>query len=331
MKVSVLVASYQGKALLGPCLAALEQQRYRDFEVIVVDNGSNDGSRQWLAAWRGRLDLKTVLLPFNSGFASANAAGLKLASGELIALLNNDALPEPDWLGRAVASLAQRPEVGMLASCLLRLDDPSRLDSAGDQLNLAGRGLKRGEGLPARDYAEGAWVFSPCGAAAFYRRCLIDDVGFLDEDFFFNYEDLDLAFRAQLRGWRCWYEPAARVHHAVGASHALLGARTYYYWSRNAEWLWLKNAPAGLWWRTLPGRLAQELLTLLRHAGRPALAWAFLRGKAAAWMQLPRVLAQRRAVQAGARLDAAQVGALLQPGFEAAAWAAKWRRWREAA
>lgn len=330
MKVSVLIATYQGRALMARCLAALERQRFKDFEVIVVDNGSDDGSREWLAAWKGGLDLRCVMLPENQGFSAANWAGLGLARGELIALLNNDAEPEPEWLRQAWKAMQAHPEAGMLASCLLRADDPSRLDSAGDELNRAGRGFKRGEGLLAADYAVGAWVFSACGAAAFYRRSMIEDVGFLDPRFFFNYEDMDLAFRGQLRGWRCWYEPSARVRHAVGASHGLLGARTYFYWSRNAEWMWMKNAPAGLWWRTLPGRTLQELLTALRQAGRPRRALAFALGKLAAWVELPRLLLQRRAVQARRSVSDKAVAALLLPGFDRKTWGPKWRRLRQA-
>ena len=226
----------------------------------------------------------------------------------------------------------------MGASHIRLFSQPELLDSAGDGFSSSFRGSKRGHLEPASGYERSGWVFGATAAAALYRREMLDDVGFLDEAFFFNCEDVDLYLRAQLRGWKAWYEASAQLKHHVSASHGLLGTRSIYYWSRNCEMVWIKGVPAALVWRFLPQKLLQELWSLITLAHDPRRVWAFIQGKAAVLPLLPRLLRQRREIQRGRRISVAELEAQMHKVLSKANVAAKlaglpaqWRRDRLAA
>ncbi|GAP63696.2 hypothetical protein ARMA_2119, partial [Ardenticatena maritima] len=200
--VSVVIPNWNGKHHLEACLPSLFAQTYRPFEVIVVDNGSTDGSVEWLATvWP---QVRVVAFPQNRGVVAAFNAGVQAARGELIALLNNDTEQEPDWLERFVAGLLRHSDAGM-AACKIRLwDDRTRLHTAGDTMSRDAQPGNRGVWEPDDGrFDREEYVFAPCGAAALYRRALFEDVGLFDQRLGSYLEDVDLAFRAQWRGWRC--------------------------------------------------------------------------------------------------------------------------------
>lgn len=239
-RVSVVIPTWNGSELLDRALASLERQRWRDFEVVVVDNASTDDTLAMLQ--RRHPDVGVVRLSENRGFAAAVNEGIRASKGSIVALLNNDAEADPAWLGRLVAAFDRHPEISSLASKMLDHHHRDIIDSAGDRLGVFAS--PRGHGLPdGPEYAEPREVLSPCGGAAAYRRELFDDVGFFDEAYFAWFEDVDLGMRARLAGHRCLYVPDAVVYHHGSATARRISDRAFYLRSRNAMILGFRYLP----------------------------------------------------------------------------------------
>jgi GT2 family glycosyltransferase len=321
--VSIIIPHLNRLTLLQACLGSLEQQKFRDLEVIVVDNGSSDGSLEWLRSQKG---LRLLEMGQNRGFTGANLAGLAVAQGSLIAALNNDTEAEADWLEQAVAAMQRDPLIGTVASCLVEHARPGIVDSAGDGLNRAGRGVKLGVGEARSLHGQSRYVFGASAAAALYRRQMLDAIGFFDDNFYFNCEDVDLCARAQVTGWRCWYEAGAVVRHHVSASHAELGRDAIFYWSRNCELLWFKNVPLVLWPLLLPPKLLQEGLSLLRNAFVGPHTLSYLRGKWAALGMLPALWPERRRIQGMRKISLGDFYGMLIPSFDLPSVRARFQR-----
>jgi len=300
--LSIVIPNWNGARFLPACLDALARQSWRRLEVIVVDNASSDGSCALLR--RDYPQLRLSELPHNAGFTGACNAGLRVARGELLGLLNNDTEAHPEWAAAVVDAFRRHPQVGAVASKLLLHDRRDHLHTAGDHFSLDGRAGNRG--VWQRDcgqFEREEYVFSACGGAAVYRRSMLDQIGLLDDDFFFSCEDVDLGWRAQLAGWRCLYTPQAIVYHHLSATGG--GVTASYYVGRNQIYLLVKNYPADLWRRH--GRLvlgAQwQLLREALAAWRGAEARARLRGMLAGLCGLPRMWRKRAAVQAGRQVS----------------------------
>jgi GT2 family glycosyltransferase len=313
---SVIIPSWNGAHLLPACLDSLAGQTYAPLEVLVADGASTDSTVELIAArYPG---VRLVRLRRNRGFAGNVNAGLRAARGSIVALLNNDAQAEPDWLTACVQALDQWPGVGAVASKVLYADRVT-LNSAGDQLGRDGAPRQRGVGLPdgpVWDRPEA--VFGATGGAAVYRRAMLGDVGLLDEAFFMYLEDVDLAFRAQLAGWGCVYQPAARVYHQGGATAS--GPLASFYNGRNLIRLLAKDLPGGLVRRLLPGIVAYQMRRARSAlaAWRGAAARATLQGQLAGLLGLPRHLADRGPVQSRRRVSDAYIYSLLSPELEPA-------------
>lgn len=295
--VSVIIPTWNGRDHLELCLPALAAQRYTPFEIIVVDNGSTDGTVAWLAeAWP---HIRVVALPENRGFTGGVNAGIDAATGEWLALLNNDTEAEPRWLSEALAVAERHPAAGMVASKLMLWDEREKIHSAGDFFTLSGRAGNRGVWQPdGPAFNNEEWIFAPCAGAALYKRALFEKVGTFDERFGSYLEDVDLAWRAQLAGFRCIFAPKAIVYHRVSATGG--GPLGSYYDGRNAFYVLLKNMPASLLRRHWPAIVRAQLsisVDALR-AWRGAAARARLRGQLAGLLSIPKLLRWRREVQA---------------------------------
>lgn len=324
---SVIVVNWNGRHHLDACLGALGRQSFTDFETLLVDNGSTDGSPELVRSaypW-----VRLLPLPENRGFAGGNNEGIRRARGRYVALLNNDTEAEPDWLAELVAALERRGDIAFCASRVLLFDRRDTLDSAGDYFADNGVAGKRGHLEPASRYSEPEEVFGACAAAVLYRRSLLEDVGLLDEDFFLIFEDADLSFRARNAGHRCLYVPTARVYHKTNASIGTYSPTYVYYGQRNLELVYLQNMPLGLLLKYLPMHLFYDALALGFFARRGRL-WAFLRAKAAVLGSLPAILRKRRLVQARRVLPAAELERLFTRGWLARRWAEKGRQRRQA-
>lgn len=289
----VIVVSYNSAAYVNRCLAALLAQTEGRFETVVVDNDSRDVDAIRLPE-DPRFSL--IRLSENTGFAVANNLGARGARTPWIVTLNPDAFAEPGWLAALLAAAAAHPEAAMFGSTQLLADDPTRLDGIGDRY--AGFGLfwRGGVGRPAtRPFADGE-VFSPCAAAAMYRRDLFELAGGFDESFFCYGEDVDLGFRIRLLGGRCRQVGAAVVHHVGSGISREYGDFSLFHTVRNGMWILVKNVPFPLIAVSGPlYALAMTYLLLFRWRGTAArTVW---RGLRAALRGLGGTLRRRRIVQ----------------------------------
>jgi hypothetical protein len=215
LAVDVVIPTWNGERLLTACLDALRRQTLAPGRVIVVDNGSTDASRDVVEA----AGAEWLALGENRGFPAAVNAGIAASAAPLVALLNNDAEPEPGWLEALVAAAEADPSLSLFAS-RMRFAGSDLLNAAGDAFDVRGRGgYNRGLGeSDGARFDEPRLVFGACAGAAMYRRSLFADIGLFDERFFLSWEDVDLDLRAALAGHRCLYVPGAVVHHRQGAS-----------------------------------------------------------------------------------------------------------------
>jgi GT2 family glycosyltransferase len=294
--VSIVIPHWNGAQHLPTCLESLRAQTYPRVEVIVADNGSSDGSLALLS--RDYPGVRVLALGENLGFTGACNAGMRAAQGDFVALLNNDTETDPHWMAEIVAAFERHPEAGLVASKMLLFDRRDTFHTAGDFYRVNGTPGNRGvwqkdEGQYDREET----VFSACGGSAAYRREMLDQVGLLDNDFFYSCEDLDLAWRAQLAGWRCIYAPRAIVYHKLMATGG--GATSSFHDGRNFIYLLAKDYPGDLWrahWRAILRTQLRITAEALR-AWRGAAARARLRGQLAGLLTIPRMLRKRREVQ----------------------------------
>jgi GT2 family glycosyltransferase len=299
--LSVIIPNWNGAKHLPTCLNALRAQTYPCLEVIVADNASTDGSRELVT--QDYPEMRFIALPKNEGFTGACNAGLRAGQGSYLALLNNDTEVDPGWAAAVVSAFERHPEAGLVASKMRLFDRRDHLHTAGDFYRKDGQAGNRGawqkdEGQFDRE----DYVFSACGGSSAYRRTMLDEVGLLDDDFFFSLEDIDLGWRAQLAGWRCVYTPDAIVYHHLAATGG--GVTASFYDGRNAIYVLVKDYPGVLWRRyglrivRQQARIAWEAL----RSWRGAAARARLQGMFAGLVAMPRLLRKRRAIQKSRRV-----------------------------
>lgn len=240
----MVIPNWNTQPWLPGCLDALQAQTFRDFQVIIVDNGSTDNSVAFIRD--NYPDVCVISLPENRGFAVAVNTGIKATQAEYIALLNVDTVPQPGWLANLVETAEQSPsEIGFLASKMLNLDNPDLIDDAGDSFSWYGSSWKRGKGEPASNYTQPVEVLSACAGAALYRRTFFEATGLFDEDFNSYLEDIDLGLRGQLLGYRGLFVPEAEVLHQ-GQGAEIPRPRYVYFSTRNRLIVLTKNIPLSL-------------------------------------------------------------------------------------
>ena len=307
--VSVVIVNWNGRRFLDACLNAVAAQEGVQAETILVDNGSTDGSVVYVAErfpW-----VRVVALQNNLGFAGGNNAGVREARGRYVAFLNNDTVPDRDWLKRLVAGTGG-DETILATSRIVYMHDRSVIDSAGDGMLRWGGAFKRHHGGRVETAPPPGEVFGVCGAACLVARRVFDELGGFDERFFVSHEDVDLSYRARLRGYHCRYVADAIVAHHGSATLGRSSGSAVFHGQRNLEWVYLKNTPLSLLVRTLPGHLVYTAAAAL-HFGRAGLLGCFLRAKLAALAGVPRVLRQRADVQRTRRVETGAIWALLEP------------------
>ncbi|MDZ4764222.1 MAG: glycosyltransferase family 2 protein [Chloroflexota bacterium] len=307
---SVVIPHWNGLRHLQTCLDALARQTYAPIEVILVDNASSDGSQAFV---RERYPAVTLIeLPENRGFTGACNAGFAAAKGEFIALLNNDTEVDAGWAAAVVDAFGRDLRVGSVASKMLLFDQRDHIHTAGDFFTHDGRAGNRGVWeLDSGQYDREEYVFSACGGSSAYRRALLDEIGGLDDDFFFSLEDVDLGWRAQLAGWRCLYTPRAIVYHHLAATGG--GVTASYYDGRNLIAVLAKNYPNALWRKhggVIVRAQARQAWAAVR-AWRGAAARARLRGMAVGIVGLPRTWRKRRAIQAARSVSIEYIESIL--------------------
>lgn len=323
MLVSAVVVNWNGAWYLGECLESLFAQSHRDLEVIVVDNGSNDGSLDLLRAFGDRIRL--IANRENRGFAGGANQGIRAARGDYIALLNNDARAEPSWLAELVAAIESAPDIGMCASKILFFPETAFIDKAGHLMYPDG--LNAGRGKWERDrgqYDAREEALFPDGAAALYRKRMLQEIGLFDEDFFAYGDDADLGMRARLSGWRCLYVPSAVVYHRHSQSLGRNSPQKALLVERNRFWLAVKLWPWPLllasplftavrfFWQAY-GALASSgsAGAFIRANSRRKLLATLLAAYASGLKGLPAMWRKRRQIRRNRRLSDAQLYRLL--------------------
>lgn len=286
---------------------SLRKQSFKDFEVIIVDNGSSDSSlceiQNFLKESPIASLVKLVPLDKNFGFAGGNIEGLKQTNNsEYIALLNNDAEPDKDWLGTLVSAMNNEPRVGICASKLI-VYGTNIIDSAGVEFSAFLKAFNRGEGKKISSLDTKEYVFGACGGAALYRRKMIDEIGFLDEDFFLIHEDIDLNFRAQLYGWKALYVPTASCYHKVRSSIGKMSDIAVYYTLRNCELVRIKNIPLSFFMKHSLGFILGGISEFLFFAVKHGYLFLFFKAKLDAVKMFPVMLKKRKSILKAKKLS----------------------------
>jgi len=308
-------------------LRSLAGQTHRDFEVVVVDNGSADGSAELVkeTARVFPVPLRLIANSENRGFCAANNQGIAASDAPLIALLNNDAEAEPGWLAALEQVIESDHRVGMVASKILVWEDPRKIDKAGHLIYPDGQNRGRGAGQIDRGQfdriEETLW---PDGCAAMYRRAMLDEVGGFDEDFFAYADDAELGLRGRIAGWRCLYAPAAVVRHHRGATLGVSSARRLTLIERNRVLLAVKLFPWNLLWLNgayyamrigggmwAAARNRGEIRRYSGITGKLSAAMALFWGTASALPFIPKMLVKRHAFASKRRLSPREIRALL--------------------
>jgi GT2 family glycosyltransferase len=292
--VAVVIPNHNGARWLGGVLDSVAAQTAPPAEVLVVDDGSTDGSRALLAERFPHV--RVLALGDNRGFARAANAGIGAVSAKAVALVNTDVVLAPDWIERAAAALAAAPRAAAVATKLVDLADGALLYDAGDVLRRDGVCEQRGRF--ERDggrYDVPGEVFSACAAAALYRRAAVLDAGGFEERFGTYLEDVDLGLRLRMAGWRCRWEPRAVARHAGGGSSAVL---------RHGPGAWVERNTLLLVARAFPARwlhlVAYRQLAWAWHAARARELRAHLAGVGMALPLLPAFVRERRALRSAA-------------------------------
>ena len=300
--VSVIVVNWNRKGYLERCFNAIAAQDYPNLDVILVDNGSTDGSLELMREHFS--DVLLISLDQNMGFAPANNIGILASTGVYVLTLNNDTALASGCVSALVDTIERYPQAWACAPKIISFDNPPVIVNVGigarDHMP-----TDRGGGEPDDGrYDTVEEVFGPNGGAGLYRRAALDEIGLFDEDFFFYYEDVDLAWRARFAGWTCIYAPTAVCKHVSGGTSKSLPFFTEYHIFRNIIWLYIKGIPCVYLRRRLPRMIKQELIFWKTHLRRGDTQW--LKMKWDTYCKAPIMLIKRRSIQRSRRIDDAE-------------------------
>lgn len=296
VSVTVLIVNWNSGELLAECLKHLMVQTVVPVRVIVLDNASYDSSIETVTSFENiSLDRSDT----NLGFAAGNNRILAECDSEFVALLNPDAFPEPDWLENLLKAASDNPQVAAFGSRQLDQSNPEYLDGIGDNYHMSGLVWRQRYGAKQQPAdLEKREIFSPCAAAALYRRQAVMDIGGFDEDYFCYIEDIDLGFRLRLAGHKAIYVPGAVVHHvgsaSTGGQHSDFSV---YHGHRNLVWTYIKDIPSILFWLFLPIHIAGNLYIVFRYIllGKGKI---ILKAKWDAIKGIPKAWRKRKVIQA---------------------------------
>lgn len=242
MKVTIIIPNYNGKHFMEPCLESLQHQTYKDFDILVVDNASTDGSLEYMAEHYP--EIKVIALNENFGFSRAVNEGIQRAKTPYVILLNNDTTVDKDYVKEMVRAIEKSPRIFSVSSKMIQMYHPELIDSAGDLYTLMGWGVCRGTGRPVSNYTDDDYIFTACAGAAIYRRTVFQKIGYFDESHFAYLEDIDIGYRAKIYGYKNAYCSSALVYHVgSGTSGSKYNSFKVKLSARNSVYLNYKNMP----------------------------------------------------------------------------------------
>lgn len=310
--ISIIIPNYNGKHHLKTCFDSLRNQSFRDFEIILVDNASSDDSINFTN--ENYSEVRIIKLNYNTGFAKAVNEGIKRSNSEFILLLNNDTECDREFLTEMMKGVVEET-VGSVACKMLNFDDRNFIDDAGDFIKLKGSPYARGyEERDIGQYNDSGFIFGACAGAALYRRKIFDEIGFFDEDFFAYYEDVDLSFRMQLSGYKCFYNPKAVCYHKRGSTSGAKSGFQTMLCEKNLIAVRIKNYPAALFFKCLPYfmfvRVKRYYIFLTRHSFE--LFACAVKGFFKGLIEIPKSLKKRRAVQKNRKVSIEYLADLLK-------------------
>lgn len=313
LNVVVVIPNWNGADYIGKCLRSLRKQSLKP-HIIVVENGSVDDSIAQINAACPEAEI--LAFADNAGFAGGVNRGIEPAikgGADYILLFNNDALADKDWVKNLVTAAEEHPEAGIVTGKFMRLDK-KHLDSTGDQYSTHAMPFPRGRNqVDKGQYDTPEHVFGATGGASLYRVRMLKEVGLFDEDFFAYFEDVDISFRAQLAGWKVWYQPTAKAYHHVSATSSKLGSFSRYHSTKNCILVYNKNMPGVYFWRYKLWffvRLARMLVGSLRDHQ----LGAYLKGLLAGIRLMPSTLRKRHQIQRRRKVSPKYISSLLHQG-----------------
>ena len=296
--VSVIIVNWNGEQFLVRCLAGLMAQTVKPHEIILVDNASSDGSIEIVQQFP---DVRLLAQDQNTGFARGNNLAIAAASAksEWIALLNPDAFAEPNWLKALLMATESNSGFDVFGSKLVNASNISILDGVGDIYHVSGLAWRSGYSVTVSTLEENECeVFSPCAAAAMYRRSALAYVGGFDEDYFCYMEDVDLGFRLRLAGYRCLYVPQSVAYHVgSGTTGGQDSDFVMYHGHRNSVWTYVKDMPGLLFWLFLPLHLSLNLASIIWFSLRRGRGDVIWRAKRDAMVGMPKMWRKRQSIQ----------------------------------
>jgi len=304
-KATVIIPNWNGAQWLPLCFKGLSQQAFKDFSVILVDNGSRDGSVDFV---QKNYPLTTVIsFPENKGFAAAVNAGIQNTSSEYIALLNSDTYPHTTWLANLIRTLENSPtSIGGVASKMLKMEDPGIIENAGDVLSWQGAAAKRGRGFPSASHQETTEVLSVCAGAALYRKSFLTQTQGFDEHFFAYLEDVDLGLRGRHLGYKYILAYDAEVLHQ-GHGSKLPQSHYVKLMTRNRLLLLFKNIPARLFFKHIISIIYGQFYFLIAYR-KP---WHSMRGYLSFLPLIPYAIRERKNVLKNSKLSQKELENLL--------------------
>ncbi|MEM7739332.1 MAG: glycosyltransferase family 2 protein [Pseudomonadota bacterium] len=303
--VCVVIVNYNAGARLARCLQALSKQTYKDFHVLLVDNGSVDCSVNDALASCDHLalDIEHIDAGGNSGFAAANNLAASRTQSPWLAFLNPDAYAQPDWLASLMAAAESHPQADAFGSMQIDAIDESRLDGMGDVMHVAGIAYRGGFGWAVEKALPTGECFAPCAAAALYKKSVFQDLGGFDVRFFCYGEDVDLGFRLRSVGGRSIQLHDAVVLHEGSGVTGRRSDFTVYHGHRNRIWMTYKNFPGAMYWASLPLHIVFNVMMLVR-AMLNGTGGAYCRAMIDGYGSLSRFTEDRRAIEKARKVSA---------------------------
>ncbi|MDP3973674.1 MAG: glycosyltransferase family 2 protein [Candidatus Daviesbacteria bacterium] len=302
-KATVIIPNWNGKDLLKTCLSSLRKQTFKDFMIVVVDNGSTDGSCEYVEKYFPEVNL--IKLDKNYGFAKAVNKGIEISSSQYVVLLNNDTEVDPECLYYLIEAGKAKKEVGFVAAEMLNFYKRDIIDSAGDYIDVVGHANNIGLGeKDGKKFNKEGFVFLATGGGSLFKREVFTKVGLLDEDYISYFEDVDLCLRAQLAGIKGWFEPRAKIYHIHKATARRNSKLTEYLQFRNMTQTIIKDFPISLLLNNFNWlKIFLVNLNTIRFLSSQGLLWQALKSEAWIVWHLPELLKKRWEIQKTRRVS----------------------------